>query len=403
MIKKITWLIIIRILLVTSFLSIGAFIFKIDRSFFYFIIALVYLLSIIYLIWLIKRRFLKALLITQLIIDCILESIIVLYTGSVFSIFTTFYLISILYASVAGSSLFGMITTALTSLLYLGQLGIWFYNLVPFIGVKPRTHDISLVIYTANFHIVTFLLVGILSAFLSRRIYQMEEKIKEKERTSLMGELAAQIAHERRNPLATISGSIELLEEGLKSKIDAQDKNLMKAIVTESERVSGIFEQFLDFSKLDSFSYTNISVRELLEEIVVLLKNTSTAQNIILKKEFEDSDYIFEGDRNRIKEVFWNIIHNALQAMPNGGNLTIKTYEKDNDVCVEFSDSGIGIDKKGKKHLFIPFKSTKREGAGLGLVIAHKIIEKHGGNIIVHSEKDKGSTFIVSVPKARNM
>jgi len=140
-----------------------------------------------------------------------------------------------------------------------------------------------------------------------------------------------------------------------------------------------------------------------LQEIVLLLENTTSSQNITLRKEFEDSDYVFEGDRNRIKEVFWNIIHNALQAMPHGGQLTIKTYENDNNICVAFSDSGVGIDKKNQKNLFIPFKSTKREGVGLGLVIAHKIIEKHGGEITVRSERNKGSTFIVSIPKTRIM
>ena len=175
----------------------------------------------------------------------------------------------------------------------------------------------------------------------------------------------------------------------------------MKAIVTESERVSSIFEQFLDFSKLDSLSYAQISAKELLAEIVLLLENTSSSQHITIHKEFEGVDYLFDGDRNRIKEVFWNIIHNALQAMTQGGHLTIRTYEKDKRICVEFSDSGVGIDKKSLKNLFVPFKSTKREGAGLGLVIAHKIIEKHGGEIIVHSEQNKGSTFIVSIPKTR--
>ena len=401
MIKKITWLIVIRIVLVTSFLSIGAFIFKIDKVFFYFIIATVYFLSILYLFWLSQRRALALLGVIQLIIDCILISAIVLYTGSIDSIFTTLYLLTILSASIVVSPLMGMIITGVASFLYLGQLGLAFCKLVPFIEIRPWSKDILLSIYTAHVHITTILLVGILSSILARKIYQMEERVKEKERLSLMGELAAQIAHEIRNPLTTISGSIELLEEELKSKIDPKDINLMKAIVTESERVSAVFEQFLDFSKLDKMSFSKIVLQDILDEIDLLLRNSSALENITVQRYLDDENIAFEGDRNRIKQVFWNIIRNALEAMPYGGMLTIRGYVQEQNVCIEFVDSGLGIDKKQQKTIFTPFESSKNGGMGLGLVIAHKIVDKHGGGITVTSEKNKGSTFVIMIPRKR--
>ncbi|MBU1864197.1 MAG: GHKL domain-containing protein [Candidatus Omnitrophica bacterium] len=401
MLKKITWLIVIRLFLVTLFLSIGALVFKIDRLFFYFLIAGVYLLSIIYLIWLLNKKVLKLLLIIQLLIDCILVSIIVLYTGSIDSVFTILYMVVILNASVIVSPLIGMITMAIACLLYVGQLSVGFYNLVPFIDVRPWTQNTYMVLYIAHVHVITFLLVGILSTALSKKIHQMEEKIKEKERFSLMGELAAQIAHEIRNPLTTISGSIELLEEELKTTIDAKNLNVMKAIVAESERMSNIFEQFLDFSKLDRLTFTSVSVQELLDEIVILLNNTQSLRNVTVQTSYDITEGVFEADRNRIKQVFWNIIRNALEAMLQGGCLSIRAYEDRERVYIEFRDSGAGMTKREIKRLFVPLQSTKRGGTGIGLAIAHKIIEKHHGDIIIHSNKNKGSTFLVSIPKVR--
>jgi len=401
MVKKITWLIVVRLLLVTLFFSIGALVFKIDRAFFYINIAAVYFLSLLYLLWVLKFKYLKTLVAVQLVFDALLETLIVLYTGSMSSVFIILYIVTILCASIIVSPVGGMLTMGFVSVLYVGQLYCAFYGVVPFLSVRKPTTDLSLLFYTAHVHIITFLMVGILAAVLSRKINQMEEKVREKERTSVMGELAAQIAHEIRNPLATISGSIEVLDEELYDKIDAKNLNLMKAIVTESARVSSIFEQFLDFSKLDQMNFDVVSIRDVLNEILMLLTGSGSAKNIELIDEFQGSTISIECDCNRIKQVFWNIIRNALEAMPDGGKLTIRVEDDTSEdaLIVSFIDTGQGIDKKVLKELFSPLKSTKKQGSGLGLVIAHKIIEKDDGAIDVISEVNKGTTFVVKLPK----
>lgn len=397
--KRITWLIVIRLLLVTTFLSIGTVYYKIDRSVFYIIIASVYLLSLIYLIWLVKKRYLKTLLITQLLCDCVLETLIVYLTGSVDSIFTVLYLLTVVSASISVSPVAGMLTTACASFLYLVQLLAAVHGWFPFVSVSIKAKDISLITYTAHLNIVTFLLVGLLSTLLSRRLHQMEQRVKEKERTSLMGELAAQIAHEIRNPLATISGSIEILEETLRDKVDPKDANLMKAIVTESARVSSIFEQFLDFSKLDMLNIEKVSMHTIIDEIDLLLANMHFSKKISVRKEYSDAECMCECDIQRLKQVFWNIVRNAIEAMPGGGTLTIKTREEKGIVIIDFIDSGSGIEKNRLKEIFVPFKTTKIEGSGIGLVVANRIVEKHGGSIRVSSKKSEGTTFTVILPK----
>jgi two-component system, NtrC family, sensor histidine kinase HydH len=398
-IKKITWLIVIRIFLVTLFLSIGAVILKVDRGFFYILIAAVYLLSIMYLVWLLQKHYLKLLGIIQIFFDCLFITVTVYMTGSIESIFTTLYILTILSASIVVSPLAGMVTAALSSFLYLAQLLVGFHKIIPWTSYQGwEQTNVSLLIYTANVHIVTFILVGILSASLARRISQMEERMKEKEKVSLMGELAAQIAHEIRNPLTSISGSVELLQEELKHKLDDKNTVLMNAIVQESHRVSGIFEQFLDFSKLDRLVYTRNSLKSLLDELFLLVDTTCQSNNIIIEKNYQQRELFFESDRDRIKQVFLNLIMNAFEAMPSGGRLIIDAYCKEDKLCIAFIDSGNGIDKKVLPDLFVPFRSTKKKGYGLGLAIASKIVEKHGGTISVITEKNKGSNFIVTLP-----
>jgi signal transduction histidine kinase len=399
MVKKITWLIVLRIILVTLFMSVGALVFKINKSFFYWQIAAVYFLSLLYLLWLIKRRCLKVLTCVQVVIDALLTTLVVLYTGSMYSVFILLYIIIILCASIIISPVFGMLTTCFVSSLYLGQLFCAFYGLIPFMHVRQPTSDFFLLLYTAHVHIVTFLLVGILAAFLSRKINQMEEKIREKERTSAMGELAAQIAHEIRNPLSAISGSIELLEEALKDRIDTETEKLMKAIVSESERISSVFEQFLDLSKIDSMVFAPASMRDVIKEIVLLLESSGFLKNVELIDEYSHYDGLIECDCGRIKQVLWNIIRNALEAMPLGGVLTIKIITTGDKVRLIFTDTGHGFNHDREKKLIRPFTTAKKTGWGLGLIIAHKIIQKHNGCMYAESSMNQGAEFMVELPQ----
>ena len=399
MVKKITWLLVFRLALTTLFLSIGIVIFKSDRTFFYFAIASVYFLSLVYLIILLRKKMLHFLAAIQLFIDCFFVSVIVLYTGSVESVFTILYILVILAASVAVSPLAGMIATGLTCCFYLGQLVIAFNGFLPNLGIPVYDSDFFLVIYTAHVHIVTFLLAGILSSFLAKTIFKMEERVKERERTSMMGELAAEIAHEIRNPLAMISGSVEILSEELSDSLKEDNKKLMNVIVSEAERVSDIFEQFLDFSKFETMEFSANSIKTILEEIVFLIQHNSSLKDVKIQTDFCEDTCNAECSRNRIKQVFWNIIKNGLDAMDEGGVLKVKCYKNARFVMVEVTDEGVGMSPEFIKSLFRPFKTTKSSGIGLGLVAANRIIQKHGGSIEVISKPGVGTKFTVTIPR----
>ncbi len=396
MIKKITWLIVIRLVILSLFFSIGTFVVKVDKSFFYFLIAFIYLLSLIYLIWLLNRRFLQTLLIVQIIADVIFETAIIYYTGGVDSLFIILYLVSVLNASVIVSPIVGMITTGFVSVMYLVQVGCAYF--VPSLTMYANK-DQALLLYTVHVHLVTFVLIGLLASLLSRKVNQMEEKVKENERLSIMGEFSAHIAHEIRNPLTTISGSVELLKEELPASIGSDNIELMNSIVKESERVSRIFEDFLDISRAEKMNRVKINLNELIDEVLHHFRNKGSLKNISISKSYTARNLVFTGDFDQMKQVFANLIQNAIEAMDEVGSLSIKTVQNTFNVRAFITDTGDGIRKEALKDIFMPFHTTKKSGTGLGLAISNRIVKNHGGIIKLENEQSSGARVTVSLPK----
>lgn len=397
--KRLTWLIVIRVILVTLFLSIGTLIFKSDKNFFYAIIASVYLFSIVYLIWFSIGRFLKALIAAQLFLDCFFISLIVLFTGSTESVFTGLYLLVILAASMTVSPVAGMVTTGLASVLYSLQLYVAYTDIFPWFARPVYEANGVLTLYSAHVHIVTFILVGILSSFLARTIFKMEATLKERERVAMMGEAAAQIAHEIRNPLAAVSGSVELLKESLLSTLTDKNRQLMDAVISETERVSNIFDEFLDLSRIDNLQKEVVSIKKILSEVIFLIENNKSFKGLKLKTDICSDDLVVSCDRNRMKQVFWNLIKNAIEEMRGEGHMVISAEKKGNTAELRFQDEGRGVKAEDVKHLFKPYRSSKSKGLGLGLMISKKIIEKHGGEIRLEmTSTHQGACFVIELP-----
>ncbi len=399
MFKKVTWLIVVRLCLVTLFLGLGGFVFKIDKILFYFLIAFIYFLSLIYLFWLVSGRHLFSLLVSQIISDSILITVIVMYTGSLDSIFVGLYILNILIAAIVAGPMWGMVVTGIVSFLYVLQaLGIYYTDLFP---ISCSYKEWPILFYTLHVHIVTFVLVGILSSFLSRKMNQMEEKIKEKERFSVMGRFAAQIAHEIRNPLAAISGSVELLKESLNDGLSYEQNKLMQSVVEEAGRVSRVFEEFLDYSKIDNMHFEDVCMNKLLDEVVLSLTNRLVKNGIEVVKTYGEKDIIAECDYERMRHVVYNIINNAVDAMENsGGVLELGVSSDAAEVAIYIKDNGGGLNKEARNSLFKPFKTTKKNGIGLGLVISDKIVRKHKGSIDFQ-DVDGGALVAIKIPKHR--
>ncbi|HSQ78097.1 MAG TPA: ATP-binding protein, partial [Nitrospirota bacterium] len=230
----------------------------------------------------------------------------------------------------------------------------------------------------------------------------MQERVRSQERLATVGSLAAGIAHEIRNPLASLSGSIQVLQGELDLKGD--NRHLMDIVVRETDRLNSIITDFLEYALPKTAQDDRIVLSSLLEETITLLKNSKEFVEGISISCNVDPMITTRGDARRMRQVFWNLLINSCQAMPNGGAMTIGATpvsfgEVDSAWCeIVIADTGQGISREHLAKIFDPFFTTKIGGTGLGLAIAYRIIEDHGGTIAVETEEGKGTKFRILIP-----
>lgn len=246
------------------------------------------------------------------------------------------------------------------------------------------------------------------------RFKEMEEQMKRSDKMAAIGQLAAGMAHEIRNPLASLGGSIQMLKSEL--VLDDHQKRLMEIVLRESERLNALITDFLLFAQPPKTNKKWWEIGEIIEETIDLFTHSPDYHDGIRIERSRLRDTIrVRVDADQMKQVFWNLLTNAAQEMARGGELRIQIEKKDDFlpraclpvwtptgakdwVMVSISDSGNGIPPNEKGKIFEPFYTTKDRGTGLGLSIVHKIIENHNGAIKVESEMGKGTTFALFLP-----
>lgn len=230
------------------------------------------------------------------------------------------------------------------------------------------------------------------------KIIQMEQHLLRSDKLAAVGKLAAGIAHEIRNPLASICGSIEVLSREL--QVQNENKKLMDIVLKETERLNHLVNEFLDYVKPTDISKKSFDLYETLEETLNAISlDQSISKNVNVAFQPAGEKCEIHGNKEKIKQVFWNLLLNAHQAMPGGGTLEIRVSPKEDKAQIEISDTGPGIPEEIINKIFDPFFTTRAKGTGLGLSLVHKIIEAHEGQIFVHSKKGKGTTFTILLPK----
>ncbi|MGB9629051.1 MAG: two-component system sensor histidine kinase NtrB [Thermodesulfobacteriota bacterium] len=240
---------------------------------------------------------------------------------------------------------------------------------------------------------------------------EMEEQMKRVDKMAAIGLLAAGMAHEIRNPLASLSGSIQMLKSEL--QLDPSQRHLMEITLRESERLNALITDFLLFAQPPQTHRVPMAIEKLLDETIEMYTHSPFyREGIRLIRPNLHHPVEAWIDADQMKQVFWNLLLNASQAITNGGEIQIQIEKGENLwgsglseknpgrewVKISFSDSGKGIDPEEKEKIFEPFYTTKEGGTGLGLSIVHKIIENHHGLIKVESQPGKGSTFTILLP-----
>lgn len=229
----------------------------------------------------------------------------------------------------------------------------------------------------------------------------MEKEVEKSKNLALIGEMAAGLAHEIRNPLTALSGSIQLLKRNL--DLDKTDERLMQIVLRGREQLENLVSNFLLLARPSLGEREYIDVNSIIDDVLESLRHDPDwHENIEVEKDCCEHANIY-GNRVEIKQMFWNLVLNAVQAMPEGGKLKIfaKIITEDEkeplEICI--NDTGCGIEEDKVDKVFTPFYTTKERGTGLGLAIANRIIASHGGEFKIDSEEGKGTTCNVLLPQ----
>ena len=232
----------------------------------------------------------------------------------------------------------------------------------------------------------------------------LENKLRKAERFLYLGEMAAGIAHEINNPIGIISAYSQMLLRKLgKGQMDVEEiAKYVRKIDEETARCGGILRTILNMSKPSEWRPVDVDIRGIILDIVQLTEPQRNQQGIRLLLEMEDGLPVISGDPQQLKQVFLNIVMNALQAMPNGGTLSISAERRMESgrewVAISVADTGYGIPEKDIRRIFEPFYTTRKDGSGLGLFVSYGIVQRHDGDITVESKVGEGSKFTVKLP-----
>jgi signal transduction histidine kinase len=224
----------------------------------------------------------------------------------------------------------------------------------------------------------------------------LTEQLIRADRLAAMGELTAGVAHEVRNPLGIIRASVQLMEDA-----DCNRERVTSAarvIKQEIDRLDRVIKALLDFGRPSAPTMRPVSVSQVLEDVALFSRTFASRARVEIVEEYASDAQDVMADPEQLKQVFVNLISNAVQAMPGGGTLTIQTGHENGFVFVRFTDTGAGIPPDVLGRVFDPFVSTRDDGTGLGLTIVHRIVDDHDGHMEVTSEPGQGTVFTVWLP-----
>ncbi len=237
-------------------------------------------------------------------------------------------------------------------------------------------------------------------------IKRFEQSARLQQRLAAVGEMAAGIAHEIRNPLASMSGSMQMLKQEL--PLSGEQAQLMDIVLRESERLNQTIKSFLAYARPQRFQVQRLDLRQMVQETVLLLRNsTEVEERHTIQVRQASAPVMVDADEGQIRQIMWNLATNGLRAMPDGGTLTLAAAAEERAgerwTVLVVEDEGVGIAPEEVDAIFQPFRGSFGKGTGLGLAIVHRIVTDYGGQIDVHPRATGGTVFRVSFPAPRDV
>ena len=375
-------------------------------AFLYTLSGSIILVSILYVI---VAPFIKAyyryFALCQICVDAICITLIIFVTGSSSSVFSFLYLVVVIYSSVFVFKRGTLFIAGFCSLLFALLLTLeWGGQIAPF-GPDGNLGSVSVsglqVIQKCSIMTAACFSVAFLSGYLSdqeRRsraeLVAMEAHLGRVQNLAQIGEMAAGLAHEIKNPLASLSGAIQILKGEMEGSGD--NMRLMQIVLRETERLSSLVNNFLNFARPSTGEVKSVALGKALGEIVTLFeKDASIDQRIAVALDVV-SDGTIDVDPLQLRQVVWNLLLNSAEAIAENGRITITVEKTKNDrIRVDIADSGCGMDESTLKNIFNPFFTTKSNGTGLGLSIVYRILESYDCRLDVKSNSGEGSVFSI--------
>jgi two-component system sensor histidine kinase PilS (NtrC family) len=415
LLHRLRWLIALRLVAITSVAlpylllqltgdgAVGAG--RVRLESFHLFAGAIYILSLVYLVayevlgrWPLLQAYL------QFVGDCAATTVLVYLFGGAGSPFSMLYLIVI---GIAAAILPRTAALAVGAIAYLGYAGLALglqIGMIPPHASGAGALSPRLLGYNLAMHFAGFLAMSLLTSYLAAHARRAEDEVRRlqdqmrlHDRMAAVGEMAAGIAHEIGNPLAAISGSVQMLRTAAPD--EATRRRLLDIVLEESQRLDRTIKGFLRFARPRERSVQRFDIAHLLLDHAALLRNSSeVSPRHRLEIAIEPPAFELDGDPDQISQVFWNLVRNALRAMPDGGTLRLEARPAGDGYLVEVIDDGRGMTPEERARMFQPFQSFFDGGSGIGMAIVYRIVQEHGGTLAVRSESGRGSRVSISLP-----
>jgi len=344
----------------------------------------------------------------QVLVDVLVVSVIAYLTGLVYSPFLFLYPIVIICGTIILGRVGGYLTAGISCIAFGFLVDFQYYGFVTPSGFELTFFADELtgqvVFYRTSVLCLACLATSLVSGFIAKQemraradLAVMEEQVKRVEKMAVIGEMAAGLAHEIKNPLASLSGSIQMLkgEKGW----EPHHEKLMRIAVREAARLSELVTEFLLFARPGAGNPEPILLSRVVEETVALLEQDARPGHHVRVETFVVEGLKVCMDLGHLRQVLLNVLINAKEAVPDGGSVILSGYRGNGKkVMLSVKDDGEGIEAEVVNHIFDPFFTTKKDGTGLGLSIVHRLLEECGGWIRVISGPGEGAEFILSLP-----
>jgi len=409
--RHVFWFILLRLIVVTSLVT-SAFIIQYSTAIFlplspfYYVIVAFYVLTLLYfLLYLWGKNYILQVYL-QIILDLYLITGLVYISGGLKGSFYFLYIFEIIAASIILTRRAAYITAALSAIFFGVLVDGMYFGLVPsFSRTQTMNMSAGQVINSIFIAWCVFFLVALLMNYLTENLrktreelYRAQKELEMRNRLAVAGEVAARVAHEVRNPLAAISGAVQVLRKEL--TLNPSQKDLMRIAVEESNRVSRSIEQFLSYASADRPKYSKIDLSAVLRETLKMLEKRGDLNGTHhVTGNFRGKKFPYFGNAYHFKQIFWNLVNNSLKAMPRGGTLAVDFENRKNEeIEMKFTDTGRGMAAEEKEKAFEPFSSGFKDSVGIGLSVVQRIVGDYDGNIRLFSEVNQGTEVLITLP-----